>query len=92
MSDWDEFCENFKINPNDPEEFDNLIDSFSKENEKILIHKITGTRRSFSDLADKSCGRCNGTGYIGRYSWNCNGRCFKCIPDYIWNQFQYKLE
>lgn len=90
MSDWADFCEYFEINPNDPDEFDRLIDSFSEDNEKILVDKNTGIRYSFSDLADKSCYRCNGTGYIGKYKWNCGGRCFKCIPDYIWNKMEHK--
>lgn len=90
MSDWADFCESCGIDPNDPEQFDNLLDSFSKEEEEkpVLIHKKTGVKYTFNSLADKDCARCNGTGYIGRYKWNCNGRCFKCISDSIWNQLK----
>ena len=38
--------------------------------------------------ANPYCGRCGGTGYIGRYKHVCTGRCFKCIPEEVWEHAQ----
>lgn len=87
MSDWADFCKMTGIDPNDPDEFDALLEKYSNENEQItLTDKITGKKYSFKSLANPSCPRCRGTGYIGKFEWVCNGRCFKCIPDTRWNQ------
>lgn len=88
MSDWADFCESFGINPNEPDEFDELLDSFFEKDEPIPIHKITGNVIPFRQLADKHCGKCRGTGYISKFKWNCGGRCFDCIPDRKLNQYK----
>ena len=36
--------------------------------------------------AKRHCGRCGGTGYIGRFKHVCTGRCFKCIPENVFEQ------
>lgn len=87
MSDWADFCEFSGIDPNDPEEFDNLLEEYSNEIEKItLTHKISGRKYSFKSIANPFCQKCGGTGYLGIFKRICNGRCFKCIPDHLWNQ------
>lgn len=87
MSDWADFCEFSGIDPNDPDEFEKLLEQYSEEHEKlILIDKVTGKKYSFKSLANPFCSKCGGTGYIGKFKWNCDGRCFKCIPDRVWNR------
>ena len=89
MSDWADFCELTGIDPNNPDEFDDLLEKYSKENEKvILVDTATGKKYSFKSLADPACQRCSGTGYIGKFKWNCSGRCFKCISDSRWDQLR----
>ncbi len=36
--------------------------------------------------ADPQCERCCGTGYIGSFKMYSGGRCYKCLPEYYWNQ------
>ena len=36
--------------------------------------------------ANPFCRHCGGTGYLGRFKHVCAGRCFKCIPENVWNQ------
>ncbi len=35
--------------------------------------------------ANPNCGRCRGTGYIGKFKHIAGGRCFQCIPDDRWD-------
>jgi hypothetical protein len=42
--------------------------------------------------ANPYCSRCGGTGYIGRFKQVCAGRCFKCIPEKIWEQMQEEFD
>ena len=87
MSDWTDFCELSGINPGDPDEFDNLLDKYSNENEQVtLVDKATGKKYSFKSLANPFCQRCGGRGYIGIFKKICSGRCFKCLPDNLWNR------
>lgn len=86
MSDWADFCDEFGIDPNDPDQFDDLL-SYICSDEPILTNRITGHRATLRQLANENCSRCNGTGYISCFKRICGGRCFKCIPDWIWSQY-----
>lgn len=41
--------------------------------------------------ANPYCRRCCGTGYIGVFKHVEAGRCFKCIPENVWDQAQERL-
>lgn len=82
MSDWSEFCELFEIDPNDPDQFDEVLDSFSKESQTRL-EKFKDKLRYF---AIPNCERCSGTGYIALYNHVEVGRCFACLPDHRWKE------
>ena len=88
MSDWADFCESFKIDPNDPDQFDRLLDQWSKGDEPVsdLRHQRVNLRAFLQTFANPSCGRCSGDGYIGRFKTTEKGRCFKCFPDSRWNK------
>ena len=45
-----------------------------------------------ASYANRYCGRCGGTGYIGRFKHVCTGRCFKCIPENVWEQAQGEFD
>lgn len=45
-------------------------------------------KNALAGYANPFCSRCGGTGYIGRFKGVCAGRCFKCIPDRVWEQMQ----
>jgi hypothetical protein len=36
--------------------------------------------------ANRYCRRCGGTGYLGVFKHVCAGRCFKCIPENVFEQ------
>jgi hypothetical protein len=36
--------------------------------------------------ANRYCSRCGGTGYLGVFKHFCAGRCFKCIPENVFEQ------
>lgn len=42
--------------------------------------------------ANPYCRRCSGTGYIGVFKHVEAGRCFKCIPETVWQQAQERLD
>lgn len=41
-----------------------------------------------ASYANPHCPRCGGTGYIGVFKHVCAGRCFKCIPEDVWEHAQ----
>lgn len=41
-------------------------------------------KKVLASHANPYCQRCSGTGYLGRYNHVCAGRCFRCIPENIW--------
>ena len=88
MSDWAEFCEAFKIDPNDPDQFDRLLDRWSKseETDSGVRFQSVNLRDFLQTRANPYCGRCGGTGYIGQFKTVEKGRCFKCFPDSRWHQ------
>lgn len=43
-------------------------------------------KEALSHFANRWCGRCRGTGYIGGFKHVVGGRCFKCLPDDYWNR------
>jgi hypothetical protein len=83
MSDWADFCQSVGINPGNPNEFDDWLASQQKGTHRQEFNAPLGLtpRQLMARLANPLCARCRGTGYLGRYSWNCGGRCFACIPD-----------
>lgn len=86
MSDWAEFCETFEIDPNDPEQFDALLDRWAKSEGTptgVGFHRVD-LKAFLRSLANFGCERCGGTGYIGRHKTVERGRCFKCFPDSRW--------
>ena len=42
--------------------------------------------------ANRYCSRCCGTGYIGVFKHVCAGRCFKCIPETVWEHAQEEFD
>lgn len=82
MSDWEDFCETFNIDPNNPDQFDDLLDRWSKE-ERLsgVSYQMVNIKAFFQSLANPYCSRCGGAGYIGTFKRIEDGRCFKCIPD-----------
>lgn len=87
MSDWEDFCESFDIDPNDPEQFDDLLDRWSSE-ERVLgvSFQLVNLKAFFQSMANPYCSRCGGAGYIGTFKKIEDGRCFKCIPDSRWDR------
>lgn len=86
MSDWADFCEFQGINSNNPDEFDDWL---ARQHERTPGQHIPASlqptpRQKMARLANPFCTRCRGTGYIRRFSWNCDGRCFACLPDEHW--------
>lgn len=96
MSDWDYFCREIAgIDPNDPQQFDDWLseaDAAQPRTEQHPPRLALPTRELLAGLADSECGRCAGTGYLGRYRWNCEGRCFACLPDVRWHVLLQELE
>lgn len=95
MSDWDYFCRQIAgIDPNDPQQFDDWL----SEVDTLWPRRVRqprlalAARELLAGLADPECGRCAGTGYLGRYHWNCEGRCFACLPDARWYPLLRELE
>lgn len=87
MSDWADFCEHVGIDPNDPDQFDDWLSRLSAPHDKRQSARpVPAARDLWRQLADPQCTRCGGTGYIGRYNWNCGGRCFRCISDAMCQQ------
>lgn len=88
MSEWAEFCEAFKIDPNDPDQFDRLLDRWSKTGESNtgVRFQLVNLREFLQTRANPYCSRCRGTGYIGQFKTVEKGRCFKCFPDSRWQQ------
>lgn len=85
MSDWQDFCETFKIDPNDPDQFDQLLDKWSEEERPSGVSfQQVDLKAFFRSLANPYCSRCGGSGYIGSFKRIEDGRCFKCIPDSRW--------
>lgn len=84
------------LNVKKKEKMSNLAQNQNEQNEQneqiFLINKITGKRSSFKLFAKPNCARCEGTGYIGVFKSNCNGRCFKCIPDSRWTYINNNFE
>lgn len=82
MSDWADFCENVGNDPNDPNQFDDWLSrQDAPHDRRRSAGPVPDARALWRQLADPQCTRCRGTGYIGRYRWNCGGRCFRCISD-----------
>lgn len=88
MSDWEEFCEAMKIDPNEPDQFDELLDNWSKDEKSTagLAYRRVNFKHFLNTRSNPSCSRCGGTGYLGKYKKIADGRCFKCFPDSRWNQ------
>lgn len=42
--------------------------------------------------ANPYCSRCSGTGYIGSFKQVCAGRCFKCIPENVFERAQEEFD
>ena len=87
MSDWTDFCEFAGIDPNDPDQFDDWltqVDEAQQPEREPEARLALNARELLNGLADPECTRCRGTGYLGAYDWNCNGRCFLCLPDERW--------
>lgn len=42
--------------------------------------------------AKRYCDRCSGTGYLGRFKHVCAGRCFKCIPENVFERAQEEFD
>ena len=87
MSDWDYFCRQIAgIDPNDPQQFDDWLSELDAPRPRTAHQPRLAlqTRELLAGLAHPECGRCAGTGYLGRYRWNCEGRCFACLPDARW--------
>lgn len=94
MSDWDYFCRQIAgIDPNDPQQFDDWLSEVDAPRPCPAHARLAlPTRELLTGLADPECGRCAGTGYLGRYRWNCEGRCFACLPDVRWYPLLDELE
>ena len=88
MSDWADFCEAFKIDPNDPDQFDRLLDQWSKDEEPVsgVRYQRVNLKAFLQSFANAECERCGGSGYIGQYKKVEQGRCFKCFPDSRWKR------
>lgn len=88
MSDWADFCESVGINPNNPDEFDDWLARQDERTPRQQINAALGLtpRQLMARLANPRCARCNGTGYVGRFRWNCGGRCFACLSDKHWER------
>lgn len=85
MSDWDYFCSTSSTDPTDPEQFDNWLSSQEARQDLCSDERLVlRTRELLREFAEPRCPRCSGTGYLGRYRWNCWGRCFLCLPDDKW--------
>lgn len=86
MSDWADFCESVGINPNNPDQFDDWLARQPERTPRNQLNAYPGLtpRQLMSRLADPLCARCRGTGYLGTFRWNCDGRCFACLPDALW--------
>lgn len=91
MSDWTEFCEAFKIDPNDPEQFDALLDKWAKSEKSAtgVEFQRVDIKAFLRSWATVGCERCGGTGYIGRHKTVERGRCFKCFPDSRWETLRF---
>lgn len=88
MSDWEDFCQSMKIDPHDPDQFDQLLDRWSKAEEKPMgvQYRAVNLREFLQTHSNQHCGRCGGTGYIGEWKTVERGRCFLCFPDRRWKQ------
>ena len=88
MSDWADFCDAFKIDPNDPDQFDRLLDKWSRDEKPAsgVRYQRVNLREFLQSFANPECERCGGSGYIGQYKTVEQGRCFKCFPDSRWNR------
>lgn len=83
MSDWDDFCRNVAaIDPNDPQQFEDWLARVDGQQPGARI--ALPSRELLAGFANAQCARCGGTGYLGRYRWNCDGRCFACLPGARW--------
>lgn len=45
-----------------------------------------------ASYAKPYCSRCGGRGYIGVFRHVCAGRCFKCIPETVWERAQAEFD
>ena len=52
----------------------------------------TGFKALLAGYANPYCSRCGGTGYIGVFKHVCAGRCFKCIPEAVWERAQVQFD
>lgn len=88
MSDWADFCETMKIDPNEPDQFDQLLEQWSKDERGTTDVRFRNVdlRAFLRTLANPGCEKCDGTGYIDRYKAVEGGRCFECLPDSRWNK------
>lgn len=84
MSDWADFCEHVGIDPTKPEQFDDWLSRQSAPLDGRRSCRSVPDRLLWRQSADPQCTRCSGTGYLGRYRWNCGGRCFGCLSDALW--------
>lgn len=49
-------------------------------------------KSALSFNANKNCSRCSGTGYIGAFKSIAGGRCFRCLPDELWEALLGELK
>lgn len=81
MSEWEDFCEGMGIDAHDPEQFEELLASWSREyQQEVALATGRAPQARSTGLANPNCSRCGGTGYIRRYRHVEHGRCFKCFP------------
>jgi len=80
--------DSFKIDPNDPDQFDRLLDQWSKDEESVsgVHYQRVNLKEFLQSFAKAECERCGGSGYIGQYKAVEQGRCFKCFPDSRWKR------
>ena len=88
MSDWEDFCEAMKISPHDPDQFDELLDRWSRDDKPVsgVAYRRVNLKSFLQSRSNPYCSRCQGTGYLGRYKNVADGRCFLCFPDSLWNE------
>ena len=88
MSDWADFCDAFKIDPNDPEQFDRLLNQWSKDEKPVsnVRYQQVDIKEFLHSFANFGCERCGGSGYLGQHKTVERGRCFACFPDSRWKR------
>jgi hypothetical protein len=94
MSDWEDFCESMKIDPHDPDQFDRLLDSWSRDERRprTALGASIGFQAFLEAHADPKCPRCRGLGSIEEFQRVERGRCFACFPYDRWKALIPELQ